>query len=190
MVRLRIPQKRKEQVDAILYRLGLTSTQVVNILFAQIVAHKSVPFAIGLPKDSDVSVPIEHVAKIWNSLDDTDYSYLKEPTSGRCWMDPKPGEVYFVDLGITAKPRPAVIVSRFDPDRPLAIVSFAPITSQHRGSQYEVPLGRPPFLREDSWVNVQAVAPIDHHKLGRKIGKLTDVQMDQVKKALAYLFNF
>jgi addiction module RelB/DinJ family antitoxin len=78
MIRVRIPQDRKEVAEEILYHLGLTSTQVVNVLFAQIVAHKEVPFRIGLPND-DVTVPVEHVAQIWNSLDDTDYSYLNDP---------------------------------------------------------------------------------------------------------------
>jgi len=83
MVRLRIPQERKEQAEEILSHLGLTTTQVVNVLFAQIVARREVPFKIGLPvpEDSDVAAPIEHVAKIWNSLDDTDYSYLNDPAA-------------------------------------------------------------------------------------------------------------
>jgi mRNA interferase MazF len=105
-------------------------------------------------------------------------------------VDPKPGEVYLVNLGLAGKVRPAVVLSRFDPDRPLALVSFAPITKQHHGSQYEVPLGRPTFLREDaSFVNVQAVAPIDHHDLGRKLGRLTDGQMVKIREALAHLFD-
>ncbi len=81
MVRLRVPQETKEQADEILRRLGLTTAQVVNILLAQIVARKEIPFTIGLPKDSDVTVPIEHVAEVWNSLDDTDYSYLNNSES-------------------------------------------------------------------------------------------------------------
>jgi DNA-damage-inducible protein J len=80
MVRLRIPQERKDRAEEILHLLGLTPTQVVNVLFAQIVAYKAVPFRIGLPNDG-VTVPIEHVAKVWNSLDDTDYSYLNDPSA-------------------------------------------------------------------------------------------------------------
>ena len=78
MVRLRIAKERKEKAQEILARLGLTPTQVVNILFAQIVERKEVPFRIALPNDSDIAVPIEHTAKTWNSLDDTDYSYLDQ----------------------------------------------------------------------------------------------------------------
>ena len=76
MVRVRVDQQRKEEADAILRRLGLTATQVVNILYAQIVARKKIPFPIALPDDSDIAVPVERVAKVWNKLDDTDYSYL------------------------------------------------------------------------------------------------------------------
>ena len=78
MVRLRIAKERKEKAQEILARLGLTPTQVVNILFAQIVERKEVPFRIGLPNDSDIAVPIEHTEKTWSSLDDTDYSYLHQ----------------------------------------------------------------------------------------------------------------
>jgi len=76
MVRVRVDQQRKEEADAILRRLGLTATQVVNVLYAQIVARKKIPFPIALPDDSDIAISIEHVAKVWNKLDDTDYSYL------------------------------------------------------------------------------------------------------------------
>jgi DNA-damage-inducible protein J len=79
IVRLRIPQERKDRAEEILHLLGLTPTQVVNVLFAQIVAQKAVPFRIGLTNEG-VTVPIEHVAKVWNSLDDTDYSYLNDPS--------------------------------------------------------------------------------------------------------------
>jgi addiction module RelB/DinJ family antitoxin len=83
LLRTRISPERKEKAEEILDRLGLTPTQVINMLFAQIVERKGVPFNIGLPDNADVAVPIEHVAKIWNSLDDTDYSYLKDGSTIR-----------------------------------------------------------------------------------------------------------
>jgi len=36
-------------------------------------------------------------------------------------MNPWPGEIYLVDLGFVDKVRPAVVVSRADPDSPRAI---------------------------------------------------------------------
>jgi mRNA interferase MazF len=37
-------------------------------------------------------------------------------------MNPKPGEVWLVDLGLTAKTRPVVVVSRYDSASPRALV--------------------------------------------------------------------
>jgi mRNA interferase MazF len=104
-------------------------------------------------------------------------------------MDPRSGEVYVVDLGIAGKVRPAVVVSRYDPDRPLALVTIAPVTSQNRGSAYEVALGLPMFLRENSWVNVQAISSVDPRQFQRKIGSLNKSQMEKLHAALAYLLE-
>jgi mRNA interferase MazF len=70
-------------------------------------------------------------------------------------MNPRPGEVWLADLGLAAKTRPVVIVSRQDPNPPRAIVLFVPLTSQHRLSSYEVPLPKLAFLDRDSIANVQ-----------------------------------
>ncbi|MCC5642224.1 type II toxin-antitoxin system PemK/MazF family toxin [Nostoc sp. CHAB 5824] len=53
-------------------------------------------------------------------------------------MNPKPGEVWLVNLGLAAKTRPVVVVSRYDPTPPRALVLYVPITTQNRGSTYEV----------------------------------------------------
>lgn len=55
-------------------------------------------------------------------------------------MSPEPGEVWLADLGLAAKARPVVIVSRADPDPPRALVLFVPLTTQSRHSRYEVAL--------------------------------------------------
>jgi mRNA interferase MazF len=92
-------------------------------------------------------------------------------------FNPKPGEVYVVDLGLTVKVRPAVVLSRYDPDRPLSVISFASITSQHRNSVYEIALGKLPFLKEESWINVQSVSSIQLNRLIKLLGKLNEQQM-------------
>jgi len=66
-------------------------------------------------------------------------------------MSPKPGEIYLVDLGMAGKVRPAVIVSREDPDSPRAIALCVPLTTQNRESAYEVALGKLRFLDKESW---------------------------------------
>jgi len=55
-------------------------------------------------------------------------------------MSPLPGEVWLADLGLAAKTRPVIIVSRRDPDPPRALVLYVPLTTQGRGSAYEVPI--------------------------------------------------
>ncbi|MGQ0810443.1 MAG: type II toxin-antitoxin system PemK/MazF family toxin, partial [Nitrospiraceae bacterium] len=72
-------------------------------------------------------------------------------------MKAKPGEVWLADLGLAAKVRPVVIVSRHDLNAPRALTLYAPLTTQHRGSRYEVPVGHLPFLDAPSVVNVQGM---------------------------------
>jgi mRNA interferase MazF len=72
-------------------------------------------------------------------------------------MNPQPGEVWLADLGLAAKARPVVIVSRPDPNPPRALVLYVPLTTQNRFSEYEVPLPRSAFLRHDSVANVQGI---------------------------------
>jgi mRNA-degrading endonuclease toxin of MazEF toxin-antitoxin module len=55
-------------------------------------------------------------------------------------MPPRPGEVWLADLGLAAKTRPVVIVSRDDPDPPRALILYVPLTTQNRQSPYEVVL--------------------------------------------------
>jgi len=52
-------------------------------------------------------------------------------------MAAKPGEVWLADLGLAAKTRSVVILSRDDPQAPRALVVYVPLTTQNRGSHYE-----------------------------------------------------
>jgi mRNA interferase MazF len=59
-------------------------------------------------------------------------------------IDPKPGEVYFVDLGLAKKPRNILIVSVRDERAPLAVISGLSLTSHYHHSPYEVVLPSSP----------------------------------------------
>ena len=72
-------------------------------------------------------------------------------------MNPQPGEVWLADLGLAAKTRPVVIVSRLDPNAPRAVVLYVPLTTQNRLSRYEVVIPRLPYLDRDSVANVQGL---------------------------------
>jgi mRNA interferase MazF len=104
-------------------------------------------------------------------------------------MSPQPGEVWLADLGLAAKTRPVVIVSRHDPNPPRALVLYVPLTTQNRLSPYEVPLPRFPFLDRDSVANVQGLASIPVVRLERKLGRLPKDVMTKLKSALAFALD-
>jgi mRNA interferase MazF len=87
-------------------------------------------------------------------------------------MSPRPGEVWLADLGLAAKTRPVVIVARRDPDAPRALTIYVPLTTQNRGSRYEVALPKLTFLRELSVANVQGIASLPVTRLERKLGEV------------------
>ena len=101
-------------------------------------------------------------------------------------MTPKPGEVYMVDLGIAGKVRPAVIVSREDANSPRALSVAVPLSSENRGSKYEVKMPRVPWLRLQSFANVQAINSIEHHELLEKRGKFEPAVLRQIRDAIGW----
>jgi mRNA interferase MazF len=105
-------------------------------------------------------------------------------------MSPIPGEVWLADLGLAAKTRPVVIISRYDPDPPRALVLYVPLTTQNRGSSYEVPLPGLSFLNRDSVANVQGLGSLPVVRLERRLGTLTQDLMNEIKRALAFALDF
>lgn len=101
-------------------------------------------------------------------------------------MSPHPGEVWLADLGLAAKTRPVVIVSRHDPDAPRALMIYVPLTTQNRGSKYEVELPKLRFLREASVANVQGIASLAVTRLERKLGELPPEVLRRIREALAF----
>src|SRR5580658_596819 len=104
-------------------------------------------------------------------------------------MNPRPGEVWLADLGLSAKTRPVVIVSRFDLDAPRALAIYVPLTTRNRNSLYEVPIPRLAFLNEISVANVQGLASIPTVRLERKLGKLPDNAMVEIRRALSFALD-
>jgi len=105
-------------------------------------------------------------------------------------MNPQPGEVWLADLGLAAKTRPVLVVSRYDPDPPRALILYVPLTTQNRQSAYEVVLPRLPFLDRDSVANVQGLGSLPRVRLERKLGRLPDDVMDRIKRALSFALDF
>jgi mRNA interferase MazF len=104
-------------------------------------------------------------------------------------MNPRPGEVWLADLGITAKTRPVVVVSRYDEDPPRVLLLYVPLTSEDRGSEYEVKLPKLPFLRLEGAANVQGLASLPLKRLERRLGVLPKEVMDRIKAALRFALD-
>lgn len=104
-------------------------------------------------------------------------------------MNPQPGEIWLADLGLAAKTRPIVIVSRRDPDPPRALVLYVPLTTQNRLSRYEVPLPKMAFLDRPSVANVQGLGTLPIVKLERRIGRLSNEVLQDIKDALAFILE-
>lgn len=104
-------------------------------------------------------------------------------------MTPVPGEIHLVDLGMVGKVRPAIVVSREDPDAPRAIALCVPVTTRNRDSRYEVALGKLKFLDKDSWANVHGLTSVEHAKLLRRLGRVTPAQLEELKKALRFALD-
>ena len=104
-------------------------------------------------------------------------------------MIPAPAEVYLADLGIGGKVRPVMVVSRVDPDAPRALALCVPLTTQNRGSFYEVKLPRVRFLREQSFANVQGLASFRHDELRGPLGRSELMTLERVRVALRYIME-
>lgn len=101
-------------------------------------------------------------------------------------MRPRPGEVWLADLGMIGKTRPVVVVSRYDEDPPRALVLYVPLTSQDRGSDYEVEMPKLPFLHLEGVANVQGLGSLALARLERRLGILPQEVMDRIKDALRF----
>jgi mRNA interferase MazF len=93
------------------------------------------------------------------------------------------------DLGMVAKTRPVVVVSRYDEDPPRVLVLYIPLTSEDRRSKYEVEMPKLPFLRLEGVANVQGIGSLPVKRLERKLGVLPTEVMDRIKKALRFALD-
>jgi mRNA interferase MazF len=103
---------------------------------------------------------------------------------------PKPGEVWKVDLGMAGKVRWFIIVSGHDPDAPRALSLGVPITTKFRNSPYEVPLGKQPFLREESFANAQGLTALEWVDLQTCSGQVPPPLLEKIRQALRYTLEF
>jgi len=104
-------------------------------------------------------------------------------------IKPAAGDVWVADLGLAAKVRPVLILSYPKPEDARSLAIVAPLTSQIRSARGEIDLGKPSWLPKPSAVNLQGLASFDHRYLQRKLGRLSDAQIGQVKSGLRVLLD-
>jgi len=94
-----------------------------------------------------------------------------------------PGEIWMTDFGMTAKVRPALLLTGNPEPDELDLLTVLLHTTSLRGNRWELNIPKP-FLKPGAF-HIQQIQTISTVKLERKLGVLTDAEMDQVRDALA-----
>jgi mRNA interferase MazF len=93
-----------------------------------------------------------------------------------------PGEVWMVDFGMAAKVRPALLLTGEPTPDELDLVTVLLHTTSLRGNRWELNIPKP-FLKPGSF-HLQQIQTISTVKLERRVGVLTNEEMDRVRSAL------
>jgi mRNA interferase MazF len=106
-------------------------------------------------------------------------------------IQPKPGEVWWVDMGMKVKFRPLIVVSREDPDAERALSVCIPCTTSIRGGKYEVALPRVKWLpgSDDGVANVLGIESIEHYRFERRAGRYEKPVLDAVRQRIAWMLE-
>jgi mRNA interferase MazF len=100
---------------------------------------------------------------------------------------PSPCEVWQVDLGLTAKVRPCLVMSDFPAANELALMVVIPHTTSIRYNRWEFTCPKP-FLRMGVF-HLQQIQPVSLPRLQRKLGELTDAEFRALCAKLADLLH-
>jgi len=99
-----------------------------------------------------------------------------------------PGEIWWVDFGLAAKVRPALILSDFPADDELALLVVIPHTTAVRGNCWELNVPKP-FLKSPGVFHLQQIQPISLARFEARLGLLTPDEFKRVKETLIRLLN-
>lgn len=95
-----------------------------------------------------------------------------------------------VDLGYVAKVRPCVVISMPNAESRCNMSVVAPLTTEIRGGECEVPFPKPRWLAEESVVNLIGLVGVDNAKIERMLGHLPADCLDAIDEALVRLFGW
>ena len=100
------------------------------------------------------------------------------------------GDVVMVDLGMTAKVRPCVVVSIGQPDHQRNMSVVVPMTTEVRGGECEIRFPKPAWLRQESVVNVLGIAGVDNAKIERRLAAFPADKMLEIESTLKRVLGF
>lgn len=100
---------------------------------------------------------------------------------------PAPGEVWRVDLGLTAKVRPCLVLSDYPADDELALIVVIPHTTAVRRNRWEV-ASSASFLKQGIF-HLQQIQPVSLPRLETRIGVLSFDDFRALKRRLAQLLR-
>jgi mRNA-degrading endonuclease toxin of MazEF toxin-antitoxin module len=94
-------------------------------------------------------------------------------------------------MGMKAKFRPLLIVSREDPDAERALSICVPCTTAIRGGKYEVPLPRVKWMPglDAGVANVLGLESIEHHRFERRAGCYEATVLAAVRKCIVWMLE-
>jgi mRNA interferase MazF len=92
------------------------------------------------------------------------------------------GEVWMTDFGMAAKVRPALVLTSSPADDELDLVTLVLHTTALRGNRWELNIAKP-FLKLGAF-HLQQIQSVSTIKLERRLGALTEEEMNRVLDAL------
>jgi mRNA interferase MazF len=98
-----------------------------------------------------------------------------------------PGEIWMIDLGMTAKVRPCLLLSDYPEEDELALLPVVPHTTSIRGNKWEVPVPLP-FLRQGAF-HLQQIQPVSLARLERKLGFMPPAELAMIREAIVRLLH-
>jgi mRNA interferase MazF len=93
------------------------------------------------------------------------------------------GEIWLTDFGLAAKIRPALLLTGQAADNELDLVTVLLHTTALRGNRWELSIPKP-FLKPGAF-HLQQIQTVSTVKLERRLGALTEDEMNRVLDALA-----
>src|SRR5438876_10616880 len=96
-------------------------------------------------------------------------------------------EIWRVDLGLTAKVRPCLVISDYPAEEELALVLVIPHTTAVRGNRWEFVCTKS-FLKPRVF-HVQQIQPVSLNRLETRLGALTGEEFRMLGKQLATLLK-